>query len=227
MNRTHLRWAWFLIFVLTITGCAPAASEEAVPTKPAIISTETQKPVPTEIPDTETPLPIPVTGPSMEIGSNYPYVDGSLLIAVPEGEFLMGSGSENPEHNVFLNDFWIYSTEVTNQQYMLCKTLGECTSPDSNDNPSYAEKTHANDPVVGVTYEQASSYCSFVNGRLPTEAEWEKTARNTENDLYPWGDAMPTCDFLNFNNCAIFASRCEHFAIWIKCNAAHNIRMTA
>jgi len=114
----------------------------------------------------------------------------------------MGNGdSENPEHKVFVNSFWIYSTEITNQQYALCDSLGECTSPDLDDNPSYAEKQNANNPVVGVTYEQAAAYCSFVNGRLPTEAEWEKSARNSNSDLYPWGGTEPTCDLLNFNDC--------------------------
>lgn len=201
MIRTDHRWVWILVLVLSLIGCTPAVSEEIEPTKPVPTATKTQEFIPTEIPNTAVPLPIPVTGPTMEIGSTHPYVDGSFLVAVPEGEFLMGGDSDDPGHSVFLNDFWIYSAEVTNQQYVLCETLGECTSPDLNDNPSYVEKVHANDPVVGVTYEQASSYCSFINGRLPTEAEWEKTARNNDNDLYPWGDAMPTCDFLNFNNC--------------------------
>jgi len=138
----------------------------------------------------------------MEIGSTYSYVDGGMLVAVPEGEFLMGDDdSENPEHKVFVSSFWIYSTEVTNQQYKLCVILGECTPPALNHNPGYNEVERANDPAVGVNFEQAAAYCSFVNGRLPTEAEWEKVARGPEGNTYPWGDTEPSCNLLNYFSC--------------------------
>lgn len=198
MKRRGLLVCWVIFMVLAGTGCAPSTSESIVPTTTSPPAT---MPVATEIPFTETPVLVPTASLPMEIGSTHAYVDGSLLVAVPEGEFLMGGDSDNPGHTVFLSDFWIYSTEVTNQQYSLCESLGDCTPPDPDDNPSYADKLHANDPVVGLTYEQASSYCSFVNGRLPTEAEWEKTARNLENDIYPWGGIEPSCDLLNFGNC--------------------------
>jgi hypothetical protein len=132
-------------------------------------------------------------------------------------------GEDNPQHSVTLSGFWIYSTEVTNQQYQLCVDAGLCTAPDPKDNPGYAslgaedslkrlspetqeelgsgDAASANFPVVGVTYDQASAYCSFVHGRLPTEAEWEKAARGPNANVYPWGNGEPTCDLLNFNQC--------------------------
>lgn len=170
-----------------------APTKQPVDTAPATVT----KPV-----ITQTSEVIPVTGPSMEIGSVLPYVDGSDLVAVPAGEFVMGEGEgENPEHIVILGDFWIYSTEVTNQQYTLCIEIGRCTESDLDDNPAYLDSIHANDPVVGVTYEQAAAYCEFVNGRLPTEAEWEKAARGPDGNIYPWGEMAPSCDLLNFDNC--------------------------
>jgi hypothetical protein len=138
----------------------------------------------------------------MEIGSIHPYMDGSNLLAIPAGDFIMGDGEDGtPEHVVTLDDFWLYSTEITNQQYALCVEMKQCTKPDLRDNPVYLDSIRANDPVVGVTFEQATAYCEFVNGRLPTEAEWEKAARGPDGNIYPWGDVVPSCDLLNFDNC--------------------------
>ena len=190
-----------LSVVMMLAGCAAPATETDIATQPPqptqVKSTATDAP-----PNTEVPTLTVAPGPAMEVGSRYYYVDGTTLVAIPAGEFLMGvSGEDNPEHTVTLGDYWMYATKVTNRQYALCEVLGDCTAPNLEDNPNYQDTARANDPVVGVTYDQAVAYCSFVQGRLPTEAEWEKAARNPNGSLYPWGDEAPSCDLANFNNC--------------------------
>jgi hypothetical protein len=114
----------------------------------------------------------------------------------------MGHGTaDNPEHTVNLSDFWIYSTEVTNHQYSVCVAQGRCSAPIPDDNPAYTDYEAQNRPVVGVTYDQAREYCNFMNGDLPTEAQWEKAARGEDARIYPWGEQAPSCDLLNFGTC--------------------------
>jgi hypothetical protein len=138
----------------------------------------------------------------MEVGSKFLYVDGSVLVAVPGGQFIMGhGGDDNPEHIVNVSAFWLYRAKVTNSQYAFCVALGQCTPPDTKKNTGYGDPLKANHPVTAVNHGQASAYCSFVHGRLPTEAEWEKAARGPEGNIYPWGDATPVCDLANYGTC--------------------------
>ena len=183
-----IRTFWNLIAAaLVLNSCAPASTP--IP------------PTPTRLPPTATLVPLDLSAP-MQTGSSFTYVDGGTLVAVPSGPFLMGHGTaDNPEHKVTLSDFWIYAMKVTNTQYALCVAEGQCTPPDSVDNLNYSDFASQNNPVVGVTYDQAVAYCNYVNGSLPTEAQWEKAARGQDGNLYPWGKADPVCDLLNFNNC--------------------------
>jgi formylglycine-generating enzyme required for sulfatase activity len=148
-----------------------------------------------------------LAGPEMAVGSTWLYVDLSTLVAVPAGPFLMGrgGGTDNPQHEVSLDEYWIYQSEVTNAQYAYCVAQGICSSPDPEENLGYSEPLRAGDPVTGVNWDQSRTYCEFVHGRLPTEAEWEKAAAwddvNQIKNIYPWGDAAPACDLANFNNC--------------------------
>lgn len=121
------------------------------------------------------------------------------LVHIPGGWFSMGSDSgqdnERPVHRVWVNDFFFAARQVTNLDYSHFLRATEASAPPFWQVPNF---NHPEQPVVGVSWNEAASYCHWLNRssggrfRLPTEAEWERAARGgAENKLYPWGDAPP------------------------------------
>jgi len=136
-------------------------------------------------------------------------------VLIPAGDFQMGcdssnpaetcGGDEQPLHTVTLDTYFIDKYEVTNARYKACVDAGGCTAPWSVNSytrrPYYSTSTYADYPVVNVTWYQASAFCAWAGGRLPTEAEWEKAARgSSDTRKYPWGDSAPDCTKLNYHH---------------------------
>ena len=146
--------------------------------------------------DTE-PLPDPVE-------NEWIFIEG--------GSFDMGSELyeySQPVHTVAVPSFEILKTEVTVHQYGQCVDAGECSVPHdfSEDSTNYCDPSwyrnnwyepyKLNFPVNCIDYFQAGEYCAWIGGRLPSEAEWEYTARGGgQNIEYPWGDEYPTCELV-------------------------------
>lgn len=112
---------------------------------------------------------------------------------VPGGEFTMGrddgkSEAEKPAHKVTVNPFHMDIYETTNEQYAkFIKATGNKPPTEwiNGIYPSSQEKF----PVVGVNWEDANAYAKWAEKRLPTEEEWEFSARGLSNYLYPWGNS--------------------------------------
>jgi len=117
----------------------------------------------------------------------------AAMIAIPAGEFTMGSENkiERPPHAVFVDAFEIDQFEVTNEQFeRFIAETGYITDAEKAGDTSWrAYATNKpNHPVVKVSWNDAKAFCEWAQKRLPTEAEWEKAARGTDGRTYPWGN---------------------------------------
>ncbi len=155
-------------------------------------------------------------------------IQANPLVLIPAGPFQMGGskcmvlsggnclkwvpGDDDPPHTVTLDAFKINAYEVTEAQYADCVAAGMCRplNPGNPDSPSehYGLSSYENFPVTQVTWFDASAYCIWVGGRLPSEAEWEKAARGgLAGQMYPWGNQEAVCKYGAKNGAQ--TGRCE------------------
>ena len=121
------------------------------------------------------------------------------LVPIPEGWFLMGSDigqdCERPLHRVWVDEFLLAATQVTNTEYgRFLHATGALPPPFWTDS-NFCDPRQ---PVAGVSWFEATRYCEWLSEqtgrryRLPTEAEWERAARGgAEQKKFPWGDEPP------------------------------------
>ena len=143
---------------------------------------------------------------------------GIEWIKIPAGEFTMGSndyGDEKPPHKVYLDEYLIGKTPVTNAQFKKFIDAGgykkkeywsnkgwDWISGEKRSQPDYWDNKKWNtppQPVVGVSWYEAEAFSKWANCRLPSEAEWEKAARGTDGRKYPWGNEKPNKNLANFS----------------------------
>jgi formylglycine-generating enzyme required for sulfatase activity len=132
------------------------------------------------------------------------------MIFIPPGEYSVGTDEKEPEslgkefgtreeqifenarprHQVKVNGFYIDKYEVTNEKYnSFVKQTGIQPPPTWENNGMYYDGRE-NHPVTSVSWYFASDYCQWAGKRLPTEIEWEISARGSKENIYPWGNVF-------------------------------------
>ena len=148
-------------------------------------------------------------------------IDGAELVYVPAGQFRMGMSLEQiksfcsktgtdpsnmemmrPQRLIYLDAFWIYRMPVTIGQYrlfcaanpafsVLSDAILRANMPPLNMDDSY--------PISYVRWTEAMAFCKWAKCQLPSEAQWERAARGSDDRLYPWGNDWDAA-LANFRN---------------------------
>ena len=140
----------------------------------------------------------------MALVSAGPFLMGCIPDVPPHDAGMTCSAVDVPLHEVTLSQFEIDETEVTQSAYQSCVDAGACAAQeDCGSDWLYGIDPTANPchPMTCVDWAQAVGYCEWLGKRLPTEAEWEKSARGTDERRYPWGNEPPDCARVRFAGC--------------------------
>ncbi len=204
---------------VTVTPAPPTATPTQTPTAvPTITPTS---------PPTSTPSPTTVPRSIIRDSDGMEMLlipAGTFTMGGRENDYA-ASPDERPLHDVQLDGFYMDKYEVNLEQYAafinqqegnggLCDKPSNCVLARQESLFSFLDKQdmgdgtiqyfplsgYGNYPANNISWDGAAAYCEYVNGRLPTEAEWEYAARGEDGRLYPWGDEFPNETRAIFNS---------------------------
>jgi formylglycine-generating enzyme required for sulfatase activity len=131
------------------------------------------------------------------------------MVAIPEGQFRMGSPqneperhkSESPQHEVSVPAFFMGKYPVTQAQWRVVAGLPQVARELASDPSQFKGE---NQPVENVSWHDATEFCdrlSQLTGklyRLPSEAQWEYACRAGTTTPFHFGETI-TPDLANYD----------------------------
>jgi eukaryotic-like serine/threonine-protein kinase len=115
------------------------------------------------------------------------------MVQIPAGTFMMGAsdreedqkGSEQPQHSVNINTFYLGQTQITQAQWT-------AIFPDRSGKIS----SNSQLPINSISWLDALEFCQRLSAktgrkyRLPSESEWEYACRATTTTPFTYGDTI-------------------------------------
>jgi iron(II)-dependent oxidoreductase len=143
----------------------------------------------------------------------------SEMVRIEGGSFVMGSDdpfaydNEKQPHVVNVESFRLGRFLVTAYDWTefmaenpSLRSRGEVGANKASHRPEYwldcdagyfsyspigVRAIHPDEPVMGISHDDAAAFAEWAGKRLPTEEQWEYAA---SAGIYPWGDAEPDND---------------------------------
>jgi len=135
-------------------------------------------------------IPVPSVSEPLAPGLRIPEV-----VPIPSGRLPIRDGERRTPRALAIESFFLGRTPVTNLEYAACVESGTVPAPPWSRHPDF---TRPRQPVVGVTWDEASAYCAWLGERaggrwrLPREAEWEfAMCGGLESPATAWGGRVP------------------------------------
>ena len=128
--------------------------------------------------------PVPAALPVGGIRKTEPK-SGLVFVSIPGGQFQYQGARPTA-----IKPFFLGEGPVTIEAWTWCFKAGSCSAPGAGERCNW-KSDRAGHPINCVNHKQATSFCKWIGGRLPTEEEREFVATGGERRRYPWGTAEP------------------------------------
>ncbi len=104
-----------------------------------------------------------------------------------EMQAFLTAAPDPPSRTVRVPGFWIDRHEVTKADYARFVRATRRAAPQDweGDSPPAGKGDH---PVVWLTHEDALAYAAWAGKKLPTNEQWVRAFRGSEERLLPWGN---------------------------------------